>query len=660
MKIKGLLAWFCCIVLLLCMLPVGAIATSEPPSQAGARVLEGGQRDFLWPVPGRYNLTSCYLDNRNHYSLDIDGETGDAVVASYAGTVTGVDTADQTTGWGNFVLLEHRYTLKSGSQVTMYSRYAHLEEVLVSVGDTVTAGQTVGTVGNTGTSTGSHLDYDIMYGSTSGSLDPYINELLALPSGLYTTGGWCCQQYVAYVKEFYSGAPACTHAQYDAQGNCTECGKAYDWKATEDFSVLGNYTVSGQTTAYATPYTAVSGGTALSVGQSVVVNGKVTNAQGQGWYEISLSGGTAYVLVSALKFESYVESQIVGKLTTLTEGQVLKPWPHRLDGTITSRYPLRRITGYLDGKWYGSWSSQGNVRELNLGDTDLNNNLSFSKMAPGQHTLRIVVVDSSNWEEVEVILCTFTIESDGTGGGTTETVTVTYMMEPENQVITMVVGQTLGTLPLLSKDGADFLGWFTQPEGGQQVTETTVPTEDMTLYPQWETVFHTVLIEGTELSILHGEYILEFPEVSKEGYDFVGWFTPDGQQVTDTTPITEDMVLHPKWEGEKTWLILDAGEGSVTPSQVPVVFGEPYGQLPVPEREGYVFQGWRLRGQIITDDTIVEVEGDHTAVAIWGEESSNNAGTVIAIILVIVMVLAAAAIGVMHWLRHRYDDEEWM
>ena len=625
------------------MLPVSAFAAPEPPSQAGQRKLEGGQRDFLWPIPGQYNITSCYLDNREHYSLDIDGETGDTVIASYDGTVIEINNENKTTGWGNYVLLQHTYTLANGSQITLYSRYAHLDEVSVPVGDSVTAGQTIGTVGSTGTSTGSHLDYDITYGGTSPSstysLDPFVNELLEMPSGLYTTGGKCCQDYVAYVKAFYT---ACAHETYNAQGNCTGCGEAFDWKATSDASVIGNYTVPVQTTAYTTPYSAEDGGTTLPSGEVVLVNAKVTNAAKEKWYEVSLPGKQVYVPVSDLNFNSYLESRITGELTTLTEGQSLRPIPHRVDGVITSLYPLRKVTGYLDGKWYGSWSGQGNTTQLHLGYTDLNNNLSFSKLAPGQHTLVIVAVDSTDRPEVQVLSCTFVIE------GELKPLLVTFTMEPENQVISVTPGQALGTLPVLEQVGSVFLGWFTQPEGGEAVTAETAPIEDMILYPRWESAEHTVTMLDTTVTIPHGACISEFPEVSQNGYQLAGWFTADGEQVTVETPITSDLVLYPQWETRPCILFLDAGEGSVSPSQIEVTVGGTYGKLPVPVREGYVFAGWRLRGQTLYADTKVAIAEDHTAVAIWTKESSSVTKW---IVIAVAGLAVLAAAGGVFWLK---------
>ncbi|MBE6941106.1 MAG: hypothetical protein E7455_02305 [Ruminococcaceae bacterium] len=654
MKIKKLLLCLLSVALLLCMLPVGAFAVSDPPSQAGERELEGGQRDFLWPVPGNYNLTSCYLDNREHYSLDMDGEMGDSVVASYKGTVDAINTDNGSTGWGNYVLLQHAYVLKGGSTVTLYSRYAHLKDVLVAVGDTVTAGQKIGTVGATGsvstaTGDGSHLDYDIMYESTSNSVDPYINELLELPAGIYTTSGSCCQKYVAYIKEFYG---SCAHKTYNEEGLCTECGEAYDWESTKNVSKQGYYSAQDATEIYKQPYKTAESIKVLSAGEEIAVNGTVTNAAKEAWYEVEFaSGSVAYVPKSAMTFVSYFESEITGELTTLTEGQVLKPNPHRLDGKITSRYPLKKVIGYLDGKWCGSWSGDGKTRELWLRNTEINTYVSFGKLAPGKHTLLITATDTTSQEAFQVISCTFYIAN-----GTEDMITVTYATDPEEQV-SLFAGQALGELPVPQREGGTFLGWYTDPEEGELVTEETVPAEDITLYPRWEMAVYTVSFETQILYIPHGGFITEFPEYTQEGYRLVGWATSEGREITGSTPITSDLILYPQWEMAGYVLTLDPKGGELSETQIEVFYGETYGKLPTPTREGYVFQGWRLGGQVITADTLVEIDGDHTAVAVWGKEEPKT-DWILPTVLV-VAVLAIAAVTVHFILIKRAQEEDW-
>ncbi len=489
MQHKNLFLRLCCALLVLSLVPVSAFAAS-PPSQAGPRKLEGGQRDFQWPVPGQYNLSSCFLDNRNHYSLDIAAPMGVNVVASYAGKVIDIFTGcshnwgksgNCCSSWGNFVLLEHSYTLSNGNRITLYSRYAHLSKVSVKVGQLVAQGEKVGTIGSTGRSSGPHLDYEILYGGTSPSktysVDPYINELLELPEELHTTFGKCCQEYVAYVKQLY---PRCVHAQYNSKGACTDCGYVYDWKTTRDVDAMGTYTVSTQTNAFSIPYTQ-SSGAALTAGQTLQVNATVINGLGQTWYEVALSDGkTVYVPKSALAFQDYLASQIKLSDCTVQDGMTLQQKSYRLDGKVISTYPLRNIVGYLDGKQYASWSGTGGVREISLRSTALNKKLNFGELEPGEHTLAIFVTDSTGREATQVYTCTFYIEKP------VVTFTVTYLAEPEKIVKTLEEGQSLGELPVLTREGWIFLGWFTQD--GQQVTADTGIVADMQLQPKWEEI----------------------------------------------------------------------------------------------------------------------------------------------------------------------------
>ena len=56
-------------------------------------------------------------------------------------------------GYGNQVIVDHGYGIKT--------LYAHLNSILVAVGDTLSAGDEVGLLGNTGYSTGPHLHYEV-------------------------------------------------------------------------------------------------------------------------------------------------------------------------------------------------------------------------------------------------------------------------------------------------------------------------------------------------------------------------------------------------------------------------------------------------------------------------------------------------------------------
>jgi len=84
-----------------------------------------------------------------HTGIDLRGETGEPVHATAAGRVT---IAGRDGGYGNMVELDHGNGLAT--------RYGHLSEIDVAVGQTVRIGQVIGKIGSTGRSTGPHLHYE--------------------------------------------------------------------------------------------------------------------------------------------------------------------------------------------------------------------------------------------------------------------------------------------------------------------------------------------------------------------------------------------------------------------------------------------------------------------------------------------------------------------
>ena len=107
-----------------------------------------------------YNYVSGYYGYRKnpvtgndefHRGVDIAVPTGTAVYAAHDGTVT---TADYDSHYGNYVVLEKDgYTTK----------YAHMDSLGVSAGQELEKGTVIGTTGNTGSSTGSHLHIECLY-----------------------------------------------------------------------------------------------------------------------------------------------------------------------------------------------------------------------------------------------------------------------------------------------------------------------------------------------------------------------------------------------------------------------------------------------------------------------------------------------------------------
>ena len=108
-----------------------------------------GTGAFAWPASGY--LTQGYWNG--HRAIDIGAWLGSAVVASDSGYV--VFSGWDRSGYGNLVILDH------GNGYRTY--YAHLSAIFVQVGDSVSRGVRIGSVGSTGRSTGPHLHFEIRY-----------------------------------------------------------------------------------------------------------------------------------------------------------------------------------------------------------------------------------------------------------------------------------------------------------------------------------------------------------------------------------------------------------------------------------------------------------------------------------------------------------------
>jgi murein DD-endopeptidase MepM/ murein hydrolase activator NlpD len=95
----------------------------------------------------------------NHPGFDLAAASGTEVAAAAAGTVVHAGPAGT---YGNLVTLRHDDGFET--------RYAHLSEVGVKVGDVVQAGAGLGKVGTTGYSTGPHLHFEVRHDGVA--IDP--------------------------------------------------------------------------------------------------------------------------------------------------------------------------------------------------------------------------------------------------------------------------------------------------------------------------------------------------------------------------------------------------------------------------------------------------------------------------------------------------------
>ena len=116
-----------------------------------------------------YRIHPIYKINKFHYGMDFVAPVGTPVYATADGIV---EMAGKNLGYGNYVKINHGYDYETA--------YGHLNSIGVRKGQKVVRGQIIGTVGNTGISTGDHLHYEVIYrGKTVNPINYFADDITA-------------------------------------------------------------------------------------------------------------------------------------------------------------------------------------------------------------------------------------------------------------------------------------------------------------------------------------------------------------------------------------------------------------------------------------------------------------------------------------------------
>lgn len=138
-----------------------------------------GTGSFGWPVPSCTYITSKFgpryhpvtgAYQSSHSGLDIGAAYGAGIVASDGGTVT---CAGVKGGYGSCVMIDH------GNGY--YTLYGHMSSISVTLGQSVSKGDTIGYVGDSGITNGPHLHFEIRVNGVCTDLAPWFSGLSYAP-----------------------------------------------------------------------------------------------------------------------------------------------------------------------------------------------------------------------------------------------------------------------------------------------------------------------------------------------------------------------------------------------------------------------------------------------------------------------------------------------
>ncbi|MFB5660921.1 murein hydrolase activator EnvC family protein [Alteribacillus sp. HJP-4] len=142
-------------------------SSSAAPSDSGGTLMK--------PAEGSYTSEYGQRWGRMHHGIDIGsgGRSGIPIVAAESGTVVN---SSYMNGYGNTVMISHNI---GGKQIT--TLYAHMSSTKVSSGQSISRGDQIGVMGETGASQGVHLHFEVHEGSWNGSKSNSVNPRNYLP-----------------------------------------------------------------------------------------------------------------------------------------------------------------------------------------------------------------------------------------------------------------------------------------------------------------------------------------------------------------------------------------------------------------------------------------------------------------------------------------------
>ncbi len=187
-------------------------------------------------------------------------------------------------------------------------------------------------------------------------------------------------------------------------------------------------------------------------------------------------------------------------------------------------------------------------------------------------------------------------------GGFNETVTLPTVTPPEGYTITL--NNNYGSNETRTKKQIQRLEKWTTQDGGEITGSTyTFGEKDDTITAVYKREAVTLEEPGT-----------------RTGYTFEGWYTEaeNGVKVNNEYEPTGDIELFAHWTAEKYTITFNPGNNAtVDTTSKEVTYEEKYGELPIPQRPGYEFNGWYNGNEEITADDIVEITNDTTLTAKW-------------------------------------------
>jgi len=185
----------------------------------------------------------------------------------------------------------------------------------------------------------------------------------------------------------------------------------------------------------------------------------------------------------------------------------------------------------------------------------------------------------------------------------------TLTFNPQGGVVssstkTVIFDTAVGVLPIPTRTGHSFTGWYTASSGGTQYASTTTYqiASDLTLHAQWTANTYLIAFNtqggssAATILVTYNSAVGSLPSPTKTGHTFAGWYTEAnglGVNYINSTPylLTENIVLIAKWTPNLYTLTFNSTGGSAV-SSINQNYATAITSPANPSRIGYTFNGW--------------------------------------------------------------------
>ena len=238
----------------------------------------------------------------------------------------------------------------------------------------------------------------------------------------------------------------------------------------------------------------------LAVGEVVEVTAVFQNDRNVFWYYIE-GEQSGYVLADSVDLISFnyedVALDSVSAPSALRQGKSFKI-KGEIKAEFNQLYTVRSQVFSLDQAEQEQVLATADVVEdtlYNLKNSAISQELAFRELGTGSYRYELAAIVASyyyaqgqlqvRWETVALWNSDFCVTEK-----TSDAFQITYDecggMVTVNRA-TVVDGDPIGQLPTAQRGTDVFLGWYTQEEGGERITEDFIPEEDMTIYARYST-----------------------------------------------------------------------------------------------------------------------------------------------------------------------------